>query len=360
LILETQRRQAGRAWRMTRAMWRNARVIGREFRVPIGVFLVAIFGGGWLYGELLVRAGYARLPFLDLPYSMLALMLFQAPTDLPRETELILFWYLMPLIAAYVAGRGVFEFINLFYRSDRRHTTWEEAVASTYRDHVIVLGVGHLGTRVIRALVQMGFDVVAIDLKPDDEKNAELAELNVPQVLGDGRLSNTLEKASIRQARALIVCTSNDHMNLEVTMRARDLNPNLRIVVRVWDDQFAAQIRRFMNVEAVLSATDLAAPSFAGSALGIEITQTLTIHDEDYSLIRLHVAPGSFLDGKQIDRLQDEEDMDIVLHGHSGNVQVHPAGDAVIRAGDTLVIFALHRKITDVVARNQRSARSHE
>jgi Trk K+ transport system NAD-binding subunit len=293
---------------------------------------------------------------------MLALMLFQVPTELPRQTELILFWYLMPLVAAYVAGRGVFEFINLFYRSDKRHTSWEEAVASTYRNHVIVLGVGHLGTRVVRALVQMGFEVVAIDLKPDDQKNAELTELGVPQVVGDGRLSNTLDKAGIRHSRALIVCTSNDHMNLEVTMRARDLNPGLRIVVRVWDDQFAAQIRRFMNVEAVLSATDLAAPSFAGSALGIEITQTLTIHDEEYSMIRLQVAPGSFLDGKQIDVLQDEENMDIVLHGHDSSVQVHPAGETVIHAGDTLVIFALHRKITDVVARNQRhrSSRSQE
>ena len=55
--------------------------------------------------------------------------------------------------------------------------------------------------------------------------------------------------AFLRDFRStLIVCTSNDHMKLEVTMRARELNPDLRIVVRVWDDQFAGQIRRFMNV----------------------------------------------------------------------------------------------------------------
>jgi voltage-gated potassium channel len=354
VIPEAQWRRASQGLRMARAAWRNARVIGREFRVPIGVLLVAVFGGGWLYGELAVLAGYPRLPYIDLPYTMLALMLFQPPTDLPREPELIAFWYLMPLIAIYAAGRGVFDFINLFYRSDERRTTWEEAVASTYHDHVIVLGVGHLGTRVVRALVEMGFEVVAIDRHSEVEKTDELERLHVPLVTGDGRLVSTLDTAGIRKARALIVCTSNDHMNLEVTMRARDLNPDLRIVVRVWDDQFAGQIRRFMNVEAVLSATDLAAPSFAGSALGIEITQTLTISGAEYSMIRLEVTPGSFLDGQTVGALQEEEDMDIVLHGQGGDVQVHPPLDVVVGAGDTLVIFAQHNKITDVVARNQR------
>jgi len=176
-------------------------------------------------------------------------------------------------------------------------------------------------------------------------------------VEADGRLASTLETAAIREAQALIVCTSNDHMNLEVTMRARDLNPAVRIVVRVWEDRFAAQIRRFMNVEAVLSATDLAAPAFASAALGIEITQTLTIGGVDYSMIRLEVAPGTFLDGQTIGALQEEEDMDIVLHGRGESVAVHPPTDVVASAGDTLVIFAQHSKITDVVMRNQRPQR---
>jgi voltage-gated potassium channel len=350
----TYQQRATRWWRTLRAAWRNTRAIWREFRVPILVFLIAIFFGGWLYGELWVQAGYERIPYYDLPYHMLSLMIFASPMDLPREGVLIVFWYLMPVIAAYVAGRGVFDFVNLFYRDDERHNTWEEAVASTYRDHVIVLGVGHLGLRVVRALVSMGLDVVAIDHSTTPEKEAELAALNVPVVRGDGRLAATLDTAAIRYANALIVCTSNDHMNLEVTMRARDLNPAIRIVVRVWDNQFAEQIRRFMNVEAVLSATNLAAPSFAASALDIEITQTLMINDTEYSMIRLTVAPGSFMDHATIGALQDQYDMDIVLHANDQGVDVHPRSHAQIVAGDTLVIFAQHNKITGVVSRNRR------
>jgi Trk K+ transport system NAD-binding subunit len=354
IISPSQQRQLSRRSRQIRAIWRNGRAIWNEFRLPLVVLLLALFGGGWLYGELWARAGYDRIPYADLPYTMLALMILESTTEMPREPQLIAFWYLMPLIGLYVAGRGVFDFINLFYRSDVRHNSWEEAVASTYTDHVIVLGVGHLGTRVIRALVAMGFDVVAIDRQSNDEKNAELDRLGVPLVLGDGRLETTLDKAGIRKAQALIVCTSNDQMNLEVTMRARDLNPDVRIVVRVWEDQFASQIKRFMNVTAVLSATDLAAPAFASAALGIEITQTLEINGIEYGMIRLEVTPNSFLDGQTVGALQNAEDMDIVLHSHEGRVTVHPAPETVVRAGDTVVIFARHSKVIDVVARNQQ------
>lgn len=353
LVPARRGRRPGRRWRFWRAVCRNALVIWREFRKPILVFAAAVFVGGWLYGELWVRAGYERLPYIDLPYTMLALMIFETPTDLPPQPQLVLFWYAMPLVAAYVAGRGVFDIVRLFFNPNARRNAWEEAVASTYRHHVIVLGVGHLGLRVIRALAQMGVDVVAIDWETDNDKLAELKRLGVPVVGGDGRLPATLETAGVRHAEALAVCTSNDYMNLEVTMRARDLNPAIRIVVRMWEDRFAAQIRQFMNVEAVLSATDLAAPSFAAAALGIEITQTMRVNGIDYSMIRLNVAPGSFMDGATVGQLQKVHEMDIVLHSDGGEVTVHPPHDRQLDAGDTVVIFAQHRKIMDVVARNQ-------
>ncbi len=357
LVPKTGTRRATRTWRTVRAVWRSLRVIWREFRVPLVLLLIALFVGGWLYGELEVQTGFRaeRRPFYDLPYAMLTLMIFASTDSLPEQhLELVAFWYIMPVIGAYVAARGMLDFANLFLRNDLRRHSWEEAMASTNRNHIIVLGVGHLGLRVLRALVHMGFDVVAIDYGMPPETEGELHEMGVGVVQNDGRMANTLETAAIQHAQALIVCTSNDHMNLEVTMRARDLNPKIRIVVRVWDDRFAEQIEHFMNVEAVLSTTDLAAPSFAASALGIEITQTLNVNGVDYSMIRLHVTPGSFMDGQTIGALQTEHDMDIVLQARSDAVEVHPPGDTVVHAGDTLVIFAEHSKIVTVVARNQR------
>lgn len=342
-----------RTTRTLRAMWRDTSALWREFRRPILAFLIAMFGGGWLYGELMVVAGYPRVPYITLPYTMGALMILESVTEVPPEPYLVIFWYVMPLIALYVVGQGVTDFVRLFFNRGERRSAWEEAVASTYRNHIIVLGIGHVGTRVIRTLVDMGSEVIAVDLTPDDTLEAELDAMRVPLIVGDGRSPVTLDKAGLRHAQALIVCTANDFLNLEMCVRAREVNPTMRLVVRMWDTQLSNHLKNSLDAETI-SASDLSAPAFAGMAVGVDIAPMMHVRDTAYSLIRLQVEAGSFMDGRSINALQDENDMDIVMHERSETVEVHPDGDLVVRPGDTLVIFARHTHIMQIVARNSR------
>jgi voltage-gated potassium channel len=354
LLMPHGRRRRTRWWRSMRAVLRDSSALWGEFHWPILAFLLVICGGGFLYGELWVRAGNPRLPYLDLPYIMLEFMVFQPHTDVLPNPELMVFWYVTPLLALLILGRGAADFVRLFFDRSGRRNAWEEAVASTYRNHVIVLGVGHVGLRVARTLSGMGFDVVAIDLKVKPEIDEEMSAIGVPIIVADGRLPQTLEKAGLRQARSFIACTSSDQTNLEVIMRVRDMNPSLRIVARMWDDQFTKQMKQFMGVYAVHSASELAAPVFAGEAVGIEITQTLMVDGQEYSMIRLEVEAGSFWDGVTLGQLQTENDMDIVLHGRGGHIEVQPDNAKIALGGDTLVIFARHDRVIDLVERNRR------
>ncbi|MBZ0288601.1 MAG: hypothetical protein K8I30_13370, partial [Anaerolineae bacterium] len=133
LIMPHARRRRTRFMRVVRALWRDSSALWREFRMPISVFLLTLFGGGFLYGELLVRAGYPRVPYVDLPYMMLGLMVLQPPTEAPPQPELIAFWYVLPALAVYIIGRGASDFVRLFFNRSERRAAWEEAVASTYR-----------------------------------------------------------------------------------------------------------------------------------------------------------------------------------------------------------------------------------
>ncbi len=358
LVLPQGRRRHTRLLRIIRAVWRDTSALWREFRWPILAFLVTAFGGGWLYGELLALAGHPRPPYVELPYYILRMMVFEPPTaEAPDELYIIAFWYLMPVVALLIIGRGAADFVRLFFDRSERRNAWEEAVASTYRNHIIILGVGHVGLRVARTLVGMGFDLVAIDRNLDTEVDDELAQMGVPIIHQDGRSPLCLETAGLRQAQAFIACTASDQTNLEVIMRVREMNPNIRIVARMWDETFSRQMKQFMGVSAVHSASELAAPAFAGAAVGIELTQTLHINGVDYSMIRLHVEGGSFLDGGTVGELQDANDMDIVLHGRDGQVEVQPHNDVRVHGGDVLVIFARHDRVIDIVERNRRDRR---
>lgn len=365
IVIPKGRNRRDRTERMARAIWHDSSALLHEFRLPLLTFLVTTLGGGWLYGEIyhFYHPDLPRIAYLDLPWMMVALMVLEPVHDIPKEWGLIVFWYAMPVLAVYVIGQGAVDFVRLFFNRSNRRDAWEEAVAATYRNHIIIVGMGHVGERVMNTLVAMGFEVTAIDHAISEELDARLNSLNVPSIIGDARSIDVLEKAGIRKAASLVVATSKDHVNLEVIMRVRDINPDIRIVCRMYDPQFAKQLNRFMGVQATLSSSDLSAPAFAGAAVGIEITQTLIINSVEYSMIRLDVEAGSAFDGKTIDALQDEYEMDIVLHGHDGEMVVHPEGDICVDGGHTLVVFAAHRRIMEIVSQNRslkRLAGKHE
>lgn len=108
----------------------------------------------------------------------------------------------------------------------------------------------------------------------------------------DARLPATLHKARLEHAETFIACTGDDHANLEAILEVRHAQPDIRIVSRVWDERSSEQLQQLMGVEAVISSADLAAPAFAGAAVGIEITQTLNVHGVEYSMIRMKVLDG--------------------------------------------------------------------
>jgi Trk K+ transport system NAD-binding subunit len=349
-----RRRRVAVFVRQLRAAWHDTAALWREFQRPVLLFLVTTVAGGFIYGELYYATHGQYYELYVRPYIMLQLMIMESPSDAPPEWFLIIFWYSLPVLGVLILGLGASDFVRLFFNRHERRDAWGEAVALSYRNHIIVFGAGHVGLRVIRELTHMAFDVVVIDNSPDTGVPEELERLNVPLIVGDGRVTITLEKAQLKYAQAFVACTGNDHVNLEVVMKARDLNPNVRIVMRVWDRQFANQIERFMNVQSVLSSSDLSAPAFAGAAVGIEITQTVRVNGTDYSMVRLNVEPGSFLDGRTVGTLQTENNMDIVLYGRGETVDVQPSRDMMVQAGDILVIFAQHERILSVIARNRR------
>ncbi len=349
------RQHPARQIRVLRVGWHDTRALIREFRRPLLVFLLATILGGFVY--MVLNNNYSdntQLAAVDMPYYMVALMVLESAIPPPDEPYLIAFWYIMPLVAVYVVGRGAADFLRLFIDREQRRSAWEAAVAATYKRHIIVVGIGHTGLRIVRELTQLGFEVVAVDRKASKESHERLGALDVPLIPGDARLVNILDKAGLGRATAVIVATSNDHVNLEVTMRVRDMNPEVRLVTRMWDRRLAQQMERFFEVE-VLSASDLAAPAFAGAAVGAEITQNLHIAGLEYSMIRLTVRPGSFLDGQTVGAVQESEGVDIVLlhRADDGQPDVHPRGDIEMRGGDTLVLFAQHDRITEILGRNE-------
>ena len=100
--------------------------------------------------------------------------------------------------------------------------------------HVVLCGFGHAGRCAAAELVARGFDkqhILVVDL--DQQRIEEAAELGYIGILGDASREHTLSETMLQQARALLVCTDRDDTNVLITLTARNLAPNVRIVSRV-------------------------------------------------------------------------------------------------------------------------------
>jgi voltage-gated potassium channel Kch len=137
---------------------------------------------------------------------------------------------------------------------------------------VVVCGLGSVGTAVARDLYDRGSLVVVIDPTADDELHRE-TNPRCPVIVGDATRPVILHRAGIERARALIACTSNDALNLEIGLTAQSVAESsrngapLRLVLRCFDADLARRIHAVSGNYTLLSEATIAADVFVAWAL---------------------------------------------------------------------------------------------
>lgn len=98
------------------------------------------------------------------------------------------------------------------------------------RDHVIVCGYGRVGQQVVVELQRESYPFVVVE--PLETKVAALTERGILAYQGDASDDRILHAVGIDRARALIVCSGTDAINVFITLSARAINEKLFIVAR--------------------------------------------------------------------------------------------------------------------------------
>ncbi|MEU6865415.1 NAD(P)-binding protein [Streptomyces sp. NPDC046876] len=172
--------------------------------------------------------------------------------------------------------------------------------------HVVLVGLGKIGTRVLARLRELGVPVVCVEEDPLARGLALARRLHVPVVMGDVTQEGVLESARVHRARALLALTSSDSTNLEAVLHARTVKSDLRVVLRLDDDDFAAAVDRTLATahSAALtrsrSVTHLAAPAFAGAMMGRQILGAIPVERCVLLIAAVEVAGLPELEGRTI------------------------------------------------------------
>jgi Trk K+ transport system NAD-binding subunit len=157
---------------------------------------------------------------------------------------------------------------------------------------VIVCGLGQVGWRVLDYLRLAGLPVVAIDTscQPDD---ARLKDVRL--IRGDCRQREVLEQAGVAGARGILILTSNDLVNISTALMARHLSAEIRIVVRLFNQNLIARLGKTVSQTIALSVSRLTAPLLAATALTGQALGTFNLEDGHYQVVELIIGPNSAL-----------------------------------------------------------------
>ncbi len=177
-------------------------------------------------------------------------------------------------------------------------------VSTGVRGHVVVFGLGNVGTRVATLLHELRIPVVCIERDVNARGILAARALDIPVLTGEAPLEEQLRQARVRTSRAVIALTGDDAANLEACLEARALAPDVRIVLRLFDDDFATQVYRSFTNAASRSVSYLAAPAFAAALMGREVLGTLSVYRHVVLIAEFVADEASDLVGR---RLRDIE-----------------------------------------------------
>ena len=331
----------GRFWRRIRFLLRAnlvRLVLGLVSLIVIGLILMATVGhrgfGLALYETLLDAAGDA------------------VPDDTGKLSAFGKFTQLMVTLAGLalipVATAAVVDGLVRARLSDPAPDP--ERLA----DHVVVVGLGNVGTRVVTQLHDLGVPVVCVE--PDENaRGVQTARrLGVPVVIADATREETLRSASVANARALLLLTSSDVVNLEAALQGRALRDDLRVVLRLFDDDLAERVERSLGFAISRSVSRLAAGAFAAAVVERQVIGTMSIGRSVLLIGDVPVAAGAPLAGQPLGVANEPGEARVIAvrRRTADELDWSPRPGEQLAPGDRLTVVATRGGLGRLLARS--------
>jgi len=212
-------------------------------------------------------------------------------------------------------------------------------------NHTIVCGIGATGMHVALELSHNSSPFVVIDRNAAKVERLKEEIGEFPHIIDDGTLDDVLEDAGIAKAKGLVSALTDDRDNLFVTVTARALNPNLRIICKCIEDDSAMKLRR-AGADVVVSPSLIGGQRMATELLRPTALQflddILLDRDADRSIVEVTVASQSTASGKTLAdaKLRDfGEALVVAIRNADGSHVYNPPAQHRLNPGQVLIVL---------------------
>lgn len=207
--------------------------------------------------------------------------------------------------------------------------------------HYVVCGCGRVGRNVANELAVTHRPYLVIDTDVVEiEKHLE-KHPNTLYVHGDASDDDVLIKAHVETATGVFAITGDDSRNLLISITARQLNPNARIVARCHEVRNIEKLRK-AGADAIVSPDFTGGMRIVSSMVRPQVVSFLDEmlrSDKNLRVEEIHL-PQSFHETTLAALGLHHSDYIVLALREKNAWQFNPGGDAVVKPGATLVVMA--------------------
>jgi len=209
------------------------------------------------------------------------------------------------------------------------------------KNHYIVCGYGRIGRVLCRHLKRANIDVAVIE--KDSGQIPVMDEDGVLYIVGEATDENSLIKAGIERAKAVVAALATDTDNVFLVLTARQLVPELLIMARA--SQETAKIKlRAAGANYVESPYEMGAVSMAHRIIRPTVTSFLDLafahKRKDIQMEEIPVSNASELVNVQLKDSGIRQNYNLIIIAikkADGNMLFNPSFEAVIAPNDTVI-----------------------
>jgi voltage-gated potassium channel len=209
--------------------------------------------------------------------------------------------------------------------------------------HFIVCGFGRIGRVIADEFHRQHIPFVVVDRDPDLIRR--VTDEGMLGVEGDASQQDVLQRVHIERARGLVAAVGTDAENVYAILTAREMAPRLFIVGRAESTDSERTLLR-AGADRVISPYQIGGQQMAQTALRpavVDFVQLATAAGSlDLAMEQVKVGAGSALANHTLVEANLRQRFGVIVVGiqrSGGRIEFNPAPDAVMQAGDDIVVL---------------------
>ena len=218
-----------------------------------------------------------------------------------------------------------------------------EKIINRLRNHYILCGFGRVGQNVAHELDVTHRHYVAIEENEETLQSLLDKRPNLLYLHGDASDDDVLLRANIEQAKGVFAVTGDDSRNLMISLTAKQLAPQIRVVARCNEVRNTEKMRK-AGADVIVSPNFTGGMRIASAMIRPHVVSFLDemLRSESHLRVEEVAVPEGF-ESRPLSELNLKRSDDyllLALRTTSSNWIFNPGGDYLLEPGYTLVAMA--------------------